>query len=84
MKQEKNGTTETEGVISSLDKNFGNGGVGYIKDEQGTEYFFHSRFVVGSGYSKLQIGMQVKFQPIKAKRAMGAGPQARKVTIKGT
>lgn len=83
MKQKKS-MIEAEGVISSLDKDFGNGGVGYIKDEQGTEYFFHSRFVVDSGYSKLQIGMRVKFQPIKAKRAMGAGPQARKVTIKGT
>lgn len=82
MKQKS--VIETEGVISSLDKDFGNDGVGYIKDEQGTEYFFHSRFVVDSGYSKLQIGMRVKFQPIKAKRAMGAGPQARKVTIKGT
>lgn len=33
------------GLIYTLDPTFGNGGVGYIKDSSGTEYFFHSRYV---------------------------------------
>ena len=67
------------GIVSSLDPDFGNGGIGYIKDDYSTEYFFHSRYVLNNKYSQLKVGDQVMFQPIKAKKAMGAGPQARKV-----
>lgn len=69
------------GLIHTLDPTFGNGGVGYIKDCNGTEYFFHSRYVANGLYHKLQVGTEVTFTPIGARKAMGAGPQAKQVTL---
>ena len=38
------------GRIISLDPNFGNGGVGYIADNEGGSYFFHSSYVKNNLY----------------------------------
>lgn len=70
------------GVVYSLNPDFGNGGVGYIRDNKGTEYFFHSRYVADGLYRELLVGSEVTFTPIAARRAMGAGPQARNVCMK--
>lgn len=69
------------GHVYSLDPHFGNGGVGYIKDCQGTQYFFHSSYVSCNQYHKLEVGSEVTFKPIGARSAIGAGPQARNVLM---
>ncbi|HHC6501552.1 TPA: cold-shock protein [Vibrio parahaemolyticus] len=68
-----------EGVITSLDQTFGNGGIGYLKDITNKSYFFHARYVDKGGYRMLNVGDKVTFYPIRAKSAMGAGPQARQI-----
>jgi len=69
------------GHIYTLDPSFGNGGVGYIKDYHGKKYFFHSRYVINCQYHNLEVGSEVTFNPIGARSAMGAGPQARNVLM---
>ena len=69
------------GRIISLDPNFGNGGVGYIADNEGGSYFFHSSYVKNNLYKKLTVGDKVLFRRIRARSAMGAGPQARDIEI---
>ena len=70
-----------QGHIVSLDPNFGNGGIGYIADNEGVLHFFHSSYVKNKPYKKLIVGDQVLFRRIRARSAMGAGPHARDIEI---
>jgi cold shock CspA family protein len=69
------------GVVADLKPNFGNGGVGHIVDEAGTKFFFHSSYVLENKYHLLKKGDSVMFKPIGARKAMGACPQARDISI---
>lgn len=69
------------GTVKKLEKDFGNGGVGLILDNFGTEYFFHCRHVLGGRYKDLAINDAVEFSPLAARSAMGAGAQARKIRL---
>lgn len=71
-----------KGCIINLDPNYGNGGIGYIVDEEKIKYFFHSSYVKNNQYKNLTIGKTVIFRRIRARSAMGAGPQARDIEIK--
>jgi len=67
------------GCVVEIQRDFGAGGIGYIRDDRGVSYFFHRRHVKTPGFDELDVGCEVEFKPIKAKWAMGAGPQAREV-----
>jgi cold shock CspA family protein len=80
VRRSRTGAT-ARGTVAVLRPDFGVGGVGYILDEEGIEHFFHSRFVRAPGYAALRIGASVEFKRIRAKKAMGAGAQARDVHL---
>lgn len=67
------------GYICQLRPCFGAGGIGYIRDGAGVSIFFHCREVFNGEYSSLALGMAVSFILVRARSAMGAGPQARDV-----
>lgn len=55
-------------------------GFGFIKDEGGNEYFFHSSAVEGQGFGALREGEDVEFSVGQGPK----GPRAERVTATST
>ena len=55
-------------------------GFGFIKDEGGNEYFFHSSAVEGAGFDALREGEHVEFSVGQGPK----GPRAEHVTAAST
>jgi cold shock CspA family protein len=66
------------GYIKMLFPSYGAGGIGFVDGEGGLDIYFHRSSVVGE-YSQLKPGQRVSYRLIKARPAMGAGPQAKEV-----
>ena len=61
-------------VISSL---FSDKGYGFITTPDGLDIYFHANSVINEDFSKLEVGMKVRF----VKEAGDKGPQASTVTV---
>jgi len=61
-------------VISSL---FSDKGYGFITTPDGLDIYFHANSVINEDFSKLKVGMKVRF----VKEAGDKGPQASTVTV---
>jgi CspA family cold shock protein len=59
-----------DGVIKRLvtEKRFG-----FIRTEDGQEYFFHATAVTGKRWEELSEGMEVEFEPEKSNKGLRAG-----------
>ncbi len=52
-------------------------GFGFIKDEQGRQWFFHKSAVTGGSFHELNVGARVQFEPGQGEK----GPRANVVQI---
>ena len=73
----KSSERKSHGIIIQLVED--DGGYGFIRDEQGREFFFHAHSVLGEKYSRLQVGTEVKF----SEKQGNEGPQATSVDLVG-
>jgi cold shock protein len=66
-------TTQSTGRVTKLLREKG---FGFLREDSGTEYFFHRTAVDQGGFEQLSEGQAVKFTPITAPK----GPRAEDVS----